>query len=78
MSLRDELASASGESHPGNCAVAQWLDTLAMEDRRAFEAAVADAGIQTITLWKIASAHGFGFTQSPIGRHRRGECKCAR
>lgn len=79
MGLMSEIETLNKPRSQG-CVVADILGVLNAEDREDLEAALAEATIQHRAIAKALIGRGYRINPDgkAIGRHRRGECACAR
>ena len=73
-------ALAATEQRPGTrCTVATVLEALDDVQRAKVEAALdPESGKSTAWLARAFKKMGLDCRESPIGRHRRGDCECRR
>jgi hypothetical protein len=77
MALADAIALAAQK--PGTlCTVGRVRATLNADDQAALDAALADSRVTAQQILRALRAEGHEATRSPIERHRRQDCSCAR
>lgn len=71
MSLKARLTSAQAmPSNVGGCKTCVFLDTLDLDDRRAFDSWLAESK-SVAQLWEICVAEGLTVTSTPFRNHVR-------
>lgn len=75
MSLADALAAVTAPPAV-LCKVGRWAETLTPDDVDTLAAALADEGLDTMTLARAINSQGADVSHSTLARHRRKECPC--
>lgn len=60
------------------CRVAVILESIDAEDRAALGAVLAHRDVQSARIAETLRDGDYYISNDTVGRHRRGECKCAR
>ena len=58
------------------CVIAKILDTMTLEDRTKFQAAMDHPDISLVSLCSWLSKRGVKTSRNTVSNHRRGQCRC--
>jgi len=79
MGLMDEIRAANAVNPQGpRCGLEVLLEDLQKPDADDLRDAMANPRIRTSVISKVLAEQGHFISVSAIGRHRKGECRCAR
>lgn len=76
MNLIDKLKTPPGTTTM--CGVAGWIESLPEEEQEAIQAALENPDWETRALHRLFAEHGLSRNETTLGKHRRGDCPCAR
>lgn len=75
MALADHKPTPAIHGKP--CSVGALLDTLAATDQSELLSWLDDPSVEHESIWRSLRKAGHRVGKQTVGRHRRGECKCA-
>lgn len=76
MDISDALAEHEAEQPTPKCKLARLLDFLDPDDEQVLADLIANPDYAATTISAVLAKSGFVISDSLIGRHRKGTCRC--